>query len=304
MAYILRDFGSYTVGGHVHRVTQGTTREVNFTRSASYTYDPRGSFRVGQTYVQYFIPERMRDAPPMVLVHGGGMHGSTWETTPDGRPGWLHLLLGRGYAVHVVDLVERGRSGFAAGIWNEAPILRSAEEAWSLFRIGAPEGYSQRRAHDAQQFPVDHFDTFCSQMVPRWLNTSDLQVAGVVAVLDRLKCATLVCHSQGGEICLDATRERPDLVAGILAVEPSALPDAALPCPIALLAGDYLNTAPHWVQRRKDWQRSIRQITETGRVAHYIDTATEVAPGGSHMLMMDQHGPECLEAGLARLALV
>ena len=95
MSYDLRDFGSYTVGGTVAHVTQGTPREVQFTRSASYTFDPRGHFSVGQTYVQYFIPERARDTPPIVLVNGGGMHGSTWETTPDGRPGWLHLLLDR-----------------------------------------------------------------------------------------------------------------------------------------------------------------------------------------------------------------
>ncbi len=37
MAYSLRDFGSYTVGGHIHRVSEGEPREVQFTRSASYT---------------------------------------------------------------------------------------------------------------------------------------------------------------------------------------------------------------------------------------------------------------------------
>ena len=57
------------------------------------------------------------------------MHGSTWETTPDGRPGWINLLLAQGYEVHVLDNVERGRSGFAPGLWRDDPILRSQEEA-------------------------------------------------------------------------------------------------------------------------------------------------------------------------------
>lgn len=122
MRYSLRDFGSYTVGGRLYEVTDGEPREVRFTRSASYTYDPRGHRAVEHTYVQYFIPAPARDLPPVVLVHGGGMHGSTWETTPDGRPGWLHHLLDLGREVHVVDLVERGRSGFAPDLWAGAPI--------------------------------------------------------------------------------------------------------------------------------------------------------------------------------------
>ena len=42
----------------------------------------------------------------------GGLTGACWETTPDGRPGWLHNFLSAGFAVYVLDNVERGRSGF------------------------------------------------------------------------------------------------------------------------------------------------------------------------------------------------
>ncbi|WP_371225444.1 alpha/beta fold hydrolase [Roseovarius sp. 2305UL8-3] len=303
MAYSLRDFGSYTVGGHVHHVTTGEPREVQFTRSASYTYDPRGQFCVGQTYVQYFIPEARRDAPPIVLVHGGGMHGSTWETTPDGRPGWLHLLLDRGYEVHVVDLVERGRAGFAAGIWPDAPILRSGEEAWTLFRFGSLDRFESRQAFDKQQFPVAHFDAFLARMVPRWLSNTALQTAGLIAVLDRLKQAVVICHSQGGEITFDAMAQRPGAVAGVLAVEPSGLPEGTLDFALSILGGDYLDSAEHWTERAKKWAATAEAIARKGGVARYIDTAAEIAPGGSHMLMMDAHNAACLEAGLAGLNL-
>lgn len=301
MGYRLRDFGSYTVGGTVAQVTTGAPRKVQFTRSASYTYDPRGLFCVGQTYVQYFIPEAARDAPPVLLVHGGGMHGSTWETTPDGRPGWLHLLLDRGYEVHVADLVERGRSGFAAGIWQEAPILRSAEEAWTLFRLGAPENFAARNPFEGQQFPVPAFDAFCRQFVPRWLHTGDLQTQGIAAVLDRLGRATLICHSQGGEIAFDVAARRPDAAAAILAVEPSGLPASNLPCPVSIMAGDYLDTADHWWERARGWQGAMGRIRDTGGRAQYVDTARDIAPGGSHMLMMDRHSADCLAAGLSAL---
>lgn len=302
MAYSLRDFGSYTVGGRTHEVTHGTPREIAFTREASFTYDPRGHFAVEQTYVQYFIPERRIDAPPMVLVHGGGMTGSTWETTPDGRPGWLHLLLDRGYAVHVVDLPERGRAGFAAGIWEEAPILRSAEEAWGLFRFGAPEDFARRRPFAGLQFPVAHFDAFMQRIVPRWLSTAPLQTVGLGRVLRRLKAATLICHSQGAEIAFDAACAAPCTVAGIIAVEPSSQPGEGLASPLVILGGDNLDSADHWQARGRAWATSCARLTESGRAARYLDTAAEVAPGGSHFLMMDAHRAEVLDLALGHLA--
>ncbi|WP_430450105.1 hypothetical protein [Rhodophyticola sp.] len=301
MSYTLRDFGSYTVGGRMHRVMEGEPQEVQFTRTASYTYDPRGHFAVEQTYVQYFIPDRARDLPPVVLVHGGGMHGSTWETTPDGRPGWINLLLDRGREVHVVDMVERGRSGFAPGLWDDAPILRSAEEAWTLFRIGPSDGFVRRRAFEGTQFPVSALDGFLQRIVPRWLSTTQLQTNGVIALIDRLGAASLVCHSQGGEVGFDAFRARPDKVFGILAVEPSAFPPSDVTCPITLLAGDYLDTAQHWFDRAEGWRDSVAKLRARGVSACFIDTAKTVARGGSHFLMMDRNSDDVLDAGMAAL---
>lgn len=302
MVYALRDFGSYTVGGRLLEVTEGAPRKVQFTRSASYDYDPRGHFAVEQTYVQYFVPDRRRDAPPVVLVHGGGMHGgSTWETTPDGRPGWLHLLLDRGYEVHVVDLVERGRSGFHPGLWPGDPIVRSAEEAWTLFRIGGAEGFAERRAYPGSQFPVEAFDAFLRGFVPRWLTTGAVQTAGLIAVLERLGMASLVCHSQGGEIVFDAWRTARDRIHGILAVEPSAFPPEDLSCPLTLLAGDYLTAGAHWEARCRGWRASVAALGRTNRDAVYIDTAEAIAPGGSHFLMMDKYLAAVLEVSIASI---
>ena len=62
----LRDFGSYTAGGRLHRVTEGQPRDLPVTRDVTLTFDPRGTFAVEQAYVQYFIPDPLRDAPPVV----------------------------------------------------------------------------------------------------------------------------------------------------------------------------------------------------------------------------------------------
>jgi hypothetical protein len=36
----------------------------------------------------------------------------TYETTPDGRPGWLQNFVLNGWTVYNSDAMERGRSGF------------------------------------------------------------------------------------------------------------------------------------------------------------------------------------------------
>ncbi|MEM7722595.1 MAG: hypothetical protein AAF376_09490 [Pseudomonadota bacterium] len=303
MTYTLRDFGSYTAGGRLHHVREGTPREVNFTKTASFMYDPRGHFAVEQTYVQYFVPEQRRDAPPMILLHGGGMHGGSWETTPDGRPGWLHLLLDRGYEVHVVDLVERGRSGFMLDLWDDEPILRSAEEAWGLFRFGPMDGYCGRQTFPDLKFPIDAFDVFQQGIVPRWLTTNGVQLAGVLAVLDRLAEATLICHSQSGEIAFEAARLRSDKVRAVLAVEPSAFPAAELKVPLTILAGDYLDAAPHWVDRSASWYTTTAAVRAQGGTATCLDTVAQIAPGGSHFMMMDYHAADVLALGLEELGL-
>lgn len=289
MTYTLRDFGSYYAGGHLARVDEGEPREIRFTREAAYTYDPRGHFAVGAAYVQFYVPGCALDRPPVVLVHGGGMHGATWETTPDGRPGWLHGLLDRQRIVHVVDMAERGRAGFAPGHYEGTPILRSLEEAWTLFRIGPAEGFARRQPFDPCLFPVATFDDLARRFCPRWLSTGPMQRTALEAVLDRTGPATVICHSQGAEAVFDLEAERTELFAAIGAVEPSSRPPGdglAGDAPLAILAGDNLDAASHWIDRAKDW-RAIPRST-------YLDAAAEIAPGVTHLPMMDRRSNEIL----------
>ncbi|SMX31041.1 alpha/beta fold hydrolase [Actibacterium lipolyticum] len=293
MSYRLKDFGSYTAGGRIHAVTKGTPQTVQFTRTASYEVDPRGHFAVEHAYVQYFIPESRNTKPPVVLVHGGGMSGACWETTPDGRPGWLHLLLARGYEVHVIDNVERGRAGFAPGLWGGDPILRSMEEAWVLFRFGPKDGFASRTPFAGQKFPVAHFDAFVRSFTPRWLNTTSLHTAALLAVLRKTGPATVICHSQGGEVTFDAQAQMPELFASIIALEPSGVPQNITllgGMNVTLVAGDFLDTARHWKQRSEGWASLAAQAANIT----LVDKA--VLPAGhSHMMMMDQNNHTILE---------
>src|ERR1700752_302582 len=69
-----------------------------------------GSAPVGHMYVEYMIPQRQTQRYPIIMVHGGSQTGTNFTGTPDGREGWAHFFVRRGYAVYVVDQVARGRS--------------------------------------------------------------------------------------------------------------------------------------------------------------------------------------------------
>lgn len=295
MSYRLRDFGSYTVGGRVHHEENGTPFTVNFTRSARHEVDPRGHFAIEHGYVQYFLPEDRNTQAPVVLVHGGGMSGSCWETTPDGRPGWLHVLLQHGFEVHVLDNVERGRAGFAPGQWDGQPLLRSMEEAWTLFRFGAAEDFAARTPFQNQKFPVAHLERFARSFVPRWLSTTPLHTQVLLGALEKTGPAHVICHSQGGEITFDAHSRAPDLFRSIVALEPSGSPEdlhLLSQTHLCCVIGDFLDTSPLWRARRADWERLAH--TPHGHLVN----ASDIEPGNSHMLMQDTNSEKILAAVL------
>ena len=74
-------------------------------------------------YVQFFLPQTRKGKVPLLMWHGGGLTGVTYETTPDGREGWLNKFIRKGWDVYNSDAVERGRSGFAGpDVCRAAPV--------------------------------------------------------------------------------------------------------------------------------------------------------------------------------------
>src|SRR5258707_15835964 len=123
-------------------------------------------------YVQYvkLYGPYVRARYPLLLWHGGGLSGVTWETKPDGKPGWQQFFLKAGHDVYVSDAVERGRASWARypEIFRTEPFFRTKKEAWELFRIGPSyEIGGQRVAFEGQQFPIHALDHFAKQGAPR-----------------------------------------------------------------------------------------------------------------------------------------
>ena len=114
--YGVAEVGSFHVGGRQVMLSGLPGKEITFTAGAPpLKVDPNGEFEVEQMYVQYvkLYGPYARARYPLLMRHGGGLAGVTWETKPDGRPGWQQFFLRAGHDVYVSDAVERGRASWA-----------------------------------------------------------------------------------------------------------------------------------------------------------------------------------------------
>ncbi len=290
----LAGFGSFYAGGRQVRIEGRAVQRIQFTPTVDFDWDPNGLYHIEQAYVQWFVPADRRHDLPIVLLHGGGFTGTMWETTPDGRPGWLQDFLALGHPVYVVDNVERGRAGWCPfpELWPGPPILRSAEEAWSLFRIGAAADFAARRPFAGQRFPTAAFDELIRGSVPRFpRQTDDAAAAALGAVLDRIgRSVGLVAHSQGGEIALRAARAAPPRIAGLVLVETSGFPaDGAAGWPVLQVVGDHLDATPLWVDLTRRYRAFAADLARRGVRNDAWFLAERGVAGNSHMPMMDDN---------------
>ena len=93
----LRDMGSFHVGGRVVEISGKPVKEIVFGAGGiPAKIDPNGLYQVEQMYVQYFLPQNRKGKYPLLMWHGGGLTGATYETTPDGREGWLNSVHSQG----------------------------------------------------------------------------------------------------------------------------------------------------------------------------------------------------------------
>src|SRR5437899_2626155 len=104
------EVGSFHVGGRAVSLSGLPTRDVVFTAgSAPIKVDPNGDFEVEQMYVGFIKLAQPKARYPLLLWHGGGLTGVTWETKPDGQPGWQAFFLRAGHDVYVSDAMDRRR---------------------------------------------------------------------------------------------------------------------------------------------------------------------------------------------------
>lgn len=194
-------------------------------------------------YAQYFVPEETREFP-IIMWHGLGQSGKTWETTVDGREGFWQLFLRQHWSVYVIDQPRRGRAGRAlstdaGGVGTGVP-LNAESAAWTAARIGEWYPPGPRRYYPGVAFAGDDqaADQFFRQQTPSTgpepfpnADYRRLVSGAVLSLLDEVGPSILMTHSHSGQFGWETAMRDTASVRAIVSLEPGeyAFPDDAPP---------------------------------------------------------------------------
>jgi hypothetical protein len=298
----LKTMGSFHVGGREVTLSGKPVKEVMMTvGGVPVKLDPNGVYQVEQMYVQYFVPSTEKAKLPLLMWHGGGLTGVTYESTPDGREGWLNYFLKQGWTVYNSDAVERGRSGWAMypDVFKTDPIFLTKENPFERFRIGAGPGsydkdVNKMKPLPGSQFPLDGYDNFMKQGVPRWTSTDAPIIAAYTELVDKVCPCVVLAHSQGGPFAYKVAQARPDKVKALVLIEPAGIGDAGKAAmlkdiPNVSIYGDFIAQDARWPTIKANNLKFHESIRASGGMPDVIDLPALGINGNSHMLMMDKN---------------
>ena len=221
---VIQEQGSFMAGGKV----------IEHHGKFSYAdpWNPAGqTAHVDHAYVQFQIPAKSKK-PRLLMLHGGGQSGKTWETTPDGREGFNNIFLRKGYPVYIVDQPRRGRAGSPGDTVTVGPLFFD-QALFALFRLG-----DWPKPFEGSQCPTD---SATYHQIMKWATpdtgTQDDEVNSdaLAEVLNKIGASVLMTHSRGGRPGW-MTAFKSDSIKAIVALEPGGndliFPETDMPEPI------------------------------------------------------------------------
>ncbi len=218
---VLRTMGSLFFGGTLKTLENGVT------------------FHGDHGYAQYYVPQNARNYP-IIMWHGIGQSGKTFESTADGREGYQSIFTRWDYPVYIMDQPRRGRAGRTlAGAGKAAsPTALYESAAWDAFRMGLWIPPAKPQAFSHLQQPLDGYavDQFFRQQTPDTGAEMNIRELGEAAgkLLEAAGPSVLLTHSRSGMYGWETAMQKPDLVKAVVAYEPGRMvfPDDAVPGPI------------------------------------------------------------------------
>jgi len=208
-----------------------------------------------QMFVEYFVPAEVRHERPLLFVHGGGGQSIAFLGTGDGKPGWLHHALGRGYTVYLVDRPGYGRNPPNSRLIGPESDATPYESLTPLFGVGAASG----RWAGSGEIGDPGLDAFMAQQRPMRFDSAEYAHAltrrRAAELLDRIGPVIVITHSAGGPFGWLAADARPQLVAALVSVEGIGPATLAIPLsydpPVSTVAELALEPLP--AEPQIDW---------------------------------------------------
>jgi len=301
--------GSLEAGGRTIDCATNDGGDPNSTRW------PRGHVVVDNVYATYQYPADQRYPYPILFNSGGGHTARVYDTTPDGREGWLTLFLRQGFAVYGVDRPNTGRSGTDICTINAVRLGRAppsalpainryaAESSWVTFRWGPKFG----EPYPNTQFPVEFADNYYPQTISTYRDPAETakSVAAFAALIDKIAQPVIIqSWSSSGLLGYLTAIERPERVKAILAVETSVDAFDKIPAdgrrtlakiPIYIVIGDH---AQDRVDSSRKFQNQMAAIG--GNVT--VDVLPEAGIfGNGHTMMLEKNNKQIMYRMIAWL---
>ena len=187
-------------------------------------------FISGQMFVEVYVPKKITKQYPLILFHGAGQTNVNWLGTPDGRMGWADYFVQRGYIVYLAEQPARARSAYhpqVDGAQMYAPLEKlekrftSNHGLWERSKL-----HSQWPKNEGNIGDKTFMEFAAAQVEYLPSNKASQQLVQNVAkeLLDKTGPAILLTHSQSGPFGWNIADAFPDLVKGIVALEPSGPP--------------------------------------------------------------------------------
>lgn len=266
-----------------------------------------GDIRVQQVRVDFMIPTDRRDLP-IVTVPGLGVRATAFLGTLDGREGWAQFFARRSFAVYATVQSNVASAGFNPEPFNTAKINADTTDQpplfhwepnlmWSLFGFGPqfPDLYDETRFTVETDLPVllDSVTTADNSI------TAEQRQAGITSVLEKTGRGILITHSQSGPTGFAVARDRSDLVAAHISIEPvgcsteAADAEAFTSTPILTVFADRTADRGPW----SDWTASCGTFTDNVNAAG--GNATRIVlpddlgiRGNTHFMMVEDNSDE------------
>lgn len=262
---------------------------------------------VDQAYVQYIQPTNAASkasARPLLFVHGGGLTGAMWQSTPDRRPGWAILATQAPHhrPVYIIDAVDSGRSQRCPESHRPAAVeYRTAREMWQRFRFGHEEDYSEGdwsrcKFFADSKFPAEHMDRMLASQSARrrGMEQYEAEARGLADAIMEIGECDVVAHSNGCAVTvlalLDETVKAK--VGKLVMVEPGP------PVTEALEHLRHIRTLVFWgdhLEGHRLWEPTVKHYQQLDGDSTVHELPQIGLSGNSHFPMLDSNSDEVAE---------